>query len=605
MYTLRTAVVFIVGLLVLLSTMFFILRVLSGDPALLAMPKVPMEVFPVDTINEIQDVFAEPLASQYVHFIGDMLSGEFYYSYMFRTDVSEFVYDYMWRTVALFVSSLTISLLLGIVYGYLSARRRTHVGRQLVSLLPLAAFSSSILAVVWMCTRFLVVDPELFPFGYPSIGIDDDSLIVDLLGPTQLAYSILPVLIVVFVSTGAFALIVRDGYVVGGRVNTPSSKRPSYGSDGMFISLPNLQLFAAFVMCCVIVVEVFLEYRGLGFLLVMSITWWDYFVIQATVFLAALLVLMANIVVYVIVTLLRQNRCLDHPCCGSSAGHAQVHPADGRVPDCKGTSTPSSVISALHSLVKDYLRSPVGLTALIVFVALVGIAVAGTQASILDFERPHPTPYDPLSLFLAGAVAPVSFTLLGGVIALAVGALLGIPFGLTSRYTLAPVQGLFVGIISTPMVCLIAICHYAIGPSYWGGMLRLSLVISLPIAILIGHGLVLSERRSNPSRNGPRKAAFWKCIPATVAWGLNGLKYGLVAALSTMFACDFLSVSGWESWGRSVEIAYEWHLMYTPGAQGGWDYVLPAFAGMFLLLSSVFLILDTTETVVRRRYGDA
>lgn len=602
-YALRTALVFLIGLLVILSVEFMILRVLPGDPMLLATPRAPGMASDPNVMQSIHDVFDEPLWSQYIHFIPDMLSGEFYYSYTFRMDVSEMVYPYLWNTVALFVASMIITVFLGAIYGYFCARTRSHASRQLASMLPLALVSFSILAVAWIATRVFVIELEWFPYGSPSIGYESDSLVTELLGDNLVAFSILPVLLVCLVSVGAFALMVRDGYVLGSRMNQPPGERPSRGSDGLFISLPNMQLYVPLLMCSVVLVEVFLSYRGLGYLLTSALMSMDYFVIQATVFLIAFLVLVANVTLYILVTLMRSNRCLDEPCSGPVAGTAGSPPVGQVIQQGGAQAAPwGSVLSEASKCFKAYLRSPVGVIALAVFIALVAVAVIGTQMSPFDYDA-RPLPYDTFALFFVGAVAPVTFTLLGGVAALAVGMLVGVLFGSTHRLSSVPMQGLFLGLVSFPIVCLVALSMFTIGYSYWAPMIRLALVISLPIAIIVGHSVASSGGRRQPGTSSGSVISIGS-LGRILPWGLNGLKYGLVAALSAMLISDFLSFSEWESWGWSVEIAFRYSLIYISDTQG-WDYVLPAFAGIFLLLSSVFLILDTAEAVLRRRYVDA
>jgi peptide/nickel transport system permease protein len=594
-YVLRTTAVFLIGFLVILTAEFVILRVLPGDPSLLALPRIPGEQLDEDAMNEIYAIFEKPVFSQYVHFIGDMLSGEFYYSYSFRTDVSDFIYDHMWRTVALFAASLILSIALGALYGYLISRRKSHVVRQLVSLLPLAMMSASVLAVAWINLRLFVAELDWFPVGYPSLGGQDD----------QLASSILPVLTVSFVSVGAFALIVRDGYLIGRPLNNPSSDRPTYSSDGLFISMPNMQLLVASLMCCIIVVETLMSYRGLGWLLWLSLNRMDYFVVQAAFFLIALLVFLANIATYILVTVLRPNRGFDMFRQGATSPVKPATLSESAPTNGRSTSFLQSVLTAVPAIGKDFLRSPVGMIALMVFVGIIGIAVAGTQQETA-FDMLHsPIPYDPTALFLIGAIAPVKLVLLGGLIAAVLGTFVGFVFGLTSRYTLAPMQGLFIGVVSIPLVCLIALYTYGSYShsdvfSHYGSIVRLACAVSLPIAVLVGHALAVSGQCVSSGRmrlGGP--SSFWRTLASVSPWGLFGLKYGLVVALSTMFVCDYMGVTIWESWGRSFELAFMNSLLLTTG---GLDYIVPAFIGIALILGSVFLILDTLENVIRRRF---
>src|SRR4030042_1217076 len=89
-YVLKRLLVMVVGLLVILTAEFVILRVLPGDAALLATPRDPTVDFEDYETN--METFSKPLYAQYVEFIGDMLTGDFSISYTYHDDVSNFIY---------------------------------------------------------------------------------------------------------------------------------------------------------------------------------------------------------------------------------------------------------------------------------------------------------------------------------------------------------------------------------------------------------------------------------------------------------------------------------------------------------------------------------
>ena len=602
-YGLRTIAVFLLAILVILTVEFGVLRVASGDPERLALPRAPGQDYPDEVIDEVRGIFGESLLHQYVYFIQDMLSGEFYYSYTFHTDVSDFVYDYMWRTTALFVAALVLSVMVGLLYGYLSSRVRRHVARQIVSLVPLLMMSVSVLGVAWIGFHLTAIEGDVFPSSpFPNTGSSDDSLVVDLLGNTQLAHSILPVLIVGLVSFGALALVTRDGYALGWSLNGCPETRPSYRSDGLFVSLPLIQMFVASSMCCIVAVEYLLSFRGLGWLLVQSLERMDYFTLQASFFLIAILVFIANIVIYLLVTLLRPNRGLDLP--------RQECPSDQ--PVVSYGSTKSSVekkglakvmLAEGSSICKGYMKSPVGLVSLVVFLALFGVAVVGTQQDLAYDLARRPIPYDPSSLFLIGAVAPMTMALLGGLLTVVLAMVIGIAFGVSIRFTHALMQGVFHGIVSIPLVSFVVLAAFVseeVAHNELAILPRLASLIALPVVVLVAHSLLLSRQRMWSMGREPKSITVRDNLPKIFSWSLFGLKYSLVAGLSALVVCDFIGATYWESWGRSLNLVFEAGVIMT---SGGWDYVLPALVGISLLISSLFLMIDTLENIVRRRYG--
>ncbi|MGB2582157.1 MAG: hypothetical protein WBD03_06775 [Thermoplasmata archaeon] len=254
-------------------------------------------------------------------------------------------------------------------------------------------------------------------------------------------------------------------------------------------------------------------------------------------------------------------------------------------------------------MTRDYLRSPVGLASLAVFVTFVAIAIVGSQTSVIDLTNPFL--YSPTSLFLVGATSPVIMVFLGGTIASVVGVFLGIVFGLGRRYLQAPAWGLCLGLVSMPLVSLIVLSYLASPPPFFAppptdyiSMGRFAFIMSLPIAILVSHGLASYLRRT-PIQTGLLVKSVRRALPTMIPWWLSGLKYGLVMCVSAMFICEFLSITRWESWGRALHIAYDHGMLVT----GEWDFVLPSSIGMALFLASVFMVLDTLERVARNRYG--
>ena len=602
-YGLRTIAVLLLAILVILTIEFGVLRVASGDPERLAMPRIPGWDYPEGVIDEIHGIFDEPLYLQYVHFIQDMLSGEFYYSFTFHTDVSDFVYDYLWRTVALFAAALVLSLSFGLLYGYLSSHVRRHVARQVISLVPLVLMSVSVLGVAWVGYLLTAVEGDLFPSSpFPNPGSSDDSLMVDLLGNTQLAHSILPVLIVSLVTFGALALVIRDGYLLGWSVNGHPEKRPSYRSDGLFISLPLVQMFVATLLCCVIVVEYLLSFRGLGWLLIESLIRMDYFTLQASVFLIAILVFIVNIGLYLLVTILRPNRGLDMPRQECQSAEPVVSYGSMKS-SAEKRSLASAAMAECSSVCRAYMRSPVGVVSLAIFVILFGVALVGTQQDMAFDPTRRPIPYDPTALFMIGAVAPMTMALLGGLLAFVLSLVIGIAFGASIRFTHVLMQGVFHGVVSMPLVVFVVLVSFASLDAARNDLViipRLALLISLPVSVLVAHSVLLSRQRSWSVGRMPGSITIRDSLPKIASWSLFGLKYSLVAALSAMVICDSMGATFWESWGRSLDLAFEGGLIMV---SGGWDYVLPSLIGISLLLSSVFLILDTLENVIRRRYG--
>jgi len=83
----------------------------------------------------------DPVITQYANFVGNLLSGEFGYSYRTRQPIGEMILSRMPATFELGLASLAISLLLGIPAGIYTAIRRGGVVANLILVVTLIGVS--------------------------------------------------------------------------------------------------------------------------------------------------------------------------------------------------------------------------------------------------------------------------------------------------------------------------------------------------------------------------------------------------------------------------------------------------------------------------------
>ena len=606
-YVLKRLLVLVVGIMVILTAEFVILRVLPGDPSLLAIPRDPM-TDPED-VQVALEKFSKPLYAQYGEFIGDMLTGDFSISYVYDRDVSDVIYRDAGFTLILFISSIVIALLFGSLMGRLVSRVRTHVSRQVLSFVPLAMLSVPVFASAWVLLFSFSASVHLFPIsGYATPG---ESLELSFASFWDiLTHSVLPIASISLAAIGFFALISRDGHVAGsGPIGCAPSNRPRI-MDALFTALPNIQFLVAGTMCFVVIVEVFFIYRGLGYAFVSSIWHMDYFVIQASFFLIAVIVFLSNFVIDLVVTLARPgwklDSYVDRPSPGPAASAASsAGPAVPYVPEERIRFEEAAV-----SIVRGYLKSPVGLVALIVLVGFVFLAAIGPLVVTDEITSWHLR--TPSYLFLTGASGPVVVLAIVGLLASLLGIVVGAVAGLAWPYLDPPLAAVAQGLMAMPMVFVVLLVTYATVGSFgfdnfdtYGLAMKMALIVAAPVALLVCRGLAVSRRRMAAEHGSSRGvpvtvSSLMRSAPAVLSQALCGLKYGLVVAVLTVFLCDFTGITHWDSWGAGFELVYNQNMLMTGG---GWDYVVPLLLGILLLVSSVFLVLDTLERVVRTRFA--
>ena len=576
------------GLLVILTVEFCLFRVVPDDPLRWAIPNNP--TIPLGEGHEdIVEMFDQALIVQYFEFIGDMLTGDFGFGFSRQTEVSDFIYPAMWKTMILLGVSLSLCLLIGSVLGRAVSRVRSRITERAMSITFLALFSIPIFAWMWLFTKYFAFEWRLLPVtGWAPIGSSG----------THLDHLVLPLTSIIIASVGAFVLCVKDGHVKASAASSPS--QPTL-RDGLFAALPSLQFMVAASMLFVACAEWWFSLPGLAWNFFEALYVQDYFVMQATFFLMAVIVFGVNFAIETVVTLARPGRRLD-----ICLREDEDLPATVSAESAQAGRSPFSFSMARGALVrvaKDYLRRPVGVVSFAVFMCVVVIAVVGPWFS--SDEAPPFNPFEQVAadLFLDGATALVAIAVPAGVLALLAGVVLGSVAGFLRPWVDGMIAGAMQGLISIPAVGF-AVLLMAIRPGTFG-YLEAVFVFSVPVMALVAllsyHGFVSARRRvAVASRGATKMGRLMYSTPATMSWALSGLKYGMPLTVITVFVSDYYGWTMFSSWGYAFYMAWP-YFVYVPFA---WEYVLPPIIGTALLICSIFLMLDTLERVVRARYSE-
>jgi hypothetical protein len=114
------------------------------------------------------------------------------------------------------------------------------------------------------------------------------------------------------------------------------------------------------------------------------------------------------------------------------------------------------------------------------------------------------------------------------------------------------------------------------------------------------HGFVSSRDPVVVTTEGaPRGVRFIHSFPAIASWALSGLKYGMPLTVFTVFVCDLIRLTSFNSWGDAFRVAVQ--SSYYGSIE--WGYILLPLIGSALLMGSIFLILDTIENITRTRFS--
>jgi peptide/nickel transport system permease protein len=246
----------------------------------------------------------EPLPLQYVHYLGNLATGNLGTSFTFWPNpVSTVLVQSLPWTLGLIGLATVISFVLGTLIGMLAAWRR---GGVLDGLLPPIFVLVSAFPYFWIGLLLLYVFSltlNLFPSSFAYDQGSAIELTPDFAGQI-LMHAFLPALTIVITSVGGWILTMRNNmittmtedYIKMARAKGLSPLRIMLNYAGRNAILPNLTGFAmslGFVISGALLVEIVFTYPGVGFVLLRSVQNEDYPLMQALFLLITVAVLLA------------------------------------------------------------------------------------------------------------------------------------------------------------------------------------------------------------------------------------------------------------------------------------------------------------------------
>ena len=306
-FVLRRAGFFLLTLWAAVTLNFFLPRMMPGNPAIAMMAKfhgrlTGQALIALETIFGVNT--HESLLAQYVHYLGDILTGNFGTSlFFFPSPVSQVVRTAIFWTLGLVGLTTILAFLLGTGVGIVAAWRR---GGLLDSIAPPVLVITSAIPYFWVGMMFIMI------FGLklgwlPWSGGADISAVpgwnAAYIG-NVLEHAILPGLALLITTVGTWTLIMRNNmvttlaedYVRMARAKGLPSHRIMLDYAARNAILPNFTGFAmslGFVVGGAILIEYVFNYPGVGYMLLQAVQNEDYPLMQALFLLITVTVLVA------------------------------------------------------------------------------------------------------------------------------------------------------------------------------------------------------------------------------------------------------------------------------------------------------------------------
>ncbi len=296
-YTLRRLVQGLVVLAGALVISFVILRVIPGDPAALMLSEMA-------TPAEIEDMrrslgVNEPIWVQFGIYIRQICTGDFGMSFRRGTPALQLLLSYLPATIELAMAALLITIVVAIPIGVIAAIRKNS---WIDNVLTIGALFGQSVPVFWlgiMLILFVSVQLRLLP----TSGYGDLRHII--LPAITLAAS--QIALVARLARSSMLEVIRQDYIRTARAKGLSERvilvrHALRNALAPVVTVLGLQVGT--LLGGAIITETVFGWPGAGALLVNSISYRDYPVVQAMIVISALIFVLTNILVDIIYCLL-------------------------------------------------------------------------------------------------------------------------------------------------------------------------------------------------------------------------------------------------------------------------------------------------------------
>lgn len=290
-YIQRRVLLAIPNLFIISIMVFFVMRIVPGDPVSAMLARSPASGEQVEQLRESMGL-NDPLLLQYVHFVADAVQGDLGESITTRRSVTSEIWSQFPTTLGLTLCGLAVALILGIPIGIASALRK---GSWVDALLMTVALIGVSMPGYWLA----LISLSVFSFNlgwFPATGIGGWK------------HMVLPAMVLGLGEASIIARMVRTSmvevlrqeYVVVARAkglrNSVVVGRHAM-RNALIPVITALGMEFGFLLGGAVVLETVFARPGLGRLIVDAILERDYPIVQGAVLFVAALYIAINILV--------------------------------------------------------------------------------------------------------------------------------------------------------------------------------------------------------------------------------------------------------------------------------------------------------------------
>jgi peptide/nickel transport system permease protein len=296
----------VVTLFVLITILFFMFRILPGDPTTMFVDAA----LPQEAREAVLEQFGldKPLSEQYWIYMKNFVQGEFGISFTSREPVEAVIGDYLAPTILLMGFTITIALVIGVIGGAVVAWFRGTKFEAMVVSIALFFRSAPIFWIGMVALAFFSYKLNWFPTGGMHQPGQQFTGFFDKYFNLEFAhYLILPSLVgaAYYIATPLLIMrssmidIMEEDFIEMSRAKGLKEKTILFKHAVRNALLPvttEIALLVGFAIGGQVLLEVVFNWPGIGRLIVESIQMNDYPVAQATFFLMGVIVVFLNLI---------------------------------------------------------------------------------------------------------------------------------------------------------------------------------------------------------------------------------------------------------------------------------------------------------------------
>ncbi|WP_116135078.1 ABC transporter permease [Tropicimonas sp. IMCC34043] len=297
-YFLRRVLAAIPVMLVVAVFVFLLLRLTPGDPAAI----IAGDMATPDQLDRIRTTLGlnDPLHVQFVHWIGQLMRGDFGTSLISNQPVIHLVGDRMWPTIWIALITITLSVAVAVPMGVMAAWRHGSWIDHLVMTFSVLGFSIPVFVIGYLLIMVFAIDLKLLPVqGYIAPTKDFAGFLQRAILPAVTLSSIYIALIARMTRASLLDVLGED-YVRTARAKGLTEGRVLFRHALRNAAVPVMTVIGtgfALLISGVVVTESVFNIPGLGRLTVDSIFARDYPVIQALILLTAGIYVFVNLLI--------------------------------------------------------------------------------------------------------------------------------------------------------------------------------------------------------------------------------------------------------------------------------------------------------------------